>query len=177
MNDSLTVLIKREQIDGRIEELAKQINESYGDKSFKAICVLRGAFVFCADLLRKVQSPCELDFISLSSYGLDDKSSGEVRIVEDLRMSCQGQDVVIIEDIIDSGETMKFLIPYLKKQGARTVEVAALLSKPSRRTHPLTIDYLGFEIEDRFVVGVGLDYAGKYRHLPDLCEVEVAGDH
>jgi hypoxanthine phosphoribosyltransferase len=161
----MTTLIPAEQVQERVRTLAEEIRRDHpGD--IHLICVLKGAFIFMADLLRALPDSTSIDFMALSSYGKSTSSSGEVRLLKDLDVGLEGRDVVIVEDIVDTGLTLSYLQGILRARGPRTLRTACLLSKPSRRKVDVTVDYIGFTIEDRFVVGYGLDYAEKYRSLP-----------
>ena len=160
------VLISEDELALRIEELAKAITDDFAGEELVVICVLKGAFMFCSDLIKKVQLPVRLEFLQLSSYGDGTVSTGNVKIEMDLSGAIKGKNVLIVEDIVDSGLTINTLLKMLEIREPKTLKVASLLFKPSRNTHPATIDYLGFEIEDKFVIGYGLDYAGRYRELP-----------
>jgi hypoxanthine phosphoribosyltransferase len=162
------VMISAEKIQARVREMAKTIRSDYKDHEIYVVGVLKGSFVFMADLVRAIDGPLQCDFLGLSSYGSATESSGVVAITKDLGDSVEGRDVLIIEDIIDTGLTMTYLLDNLKTRHPRSVKIAALLSKPARRQVEVSIDYLGFTIEDRFVVGYGLDYSGLYRNLPYL---------
>lgn len=160
------VLISEEEIALRIDALAKAINEEFNGQELVVICVLKGAFMFCSDLIKKIELPVRLEFIQLSSYGEGTKSAGNVKVEMDLSGSINNQNVLIVEDIVDTGLTIKTLSEMLEVRNPKSLKLASLLYKPSRNTHPAKIDYLGFEIEDKFVIGYGLDYAGRYRELP-----------
>ena len=161
----MTELIPAEQVQERVRTLAEEIRRDHpGD--IHLICVLKGAFIFMADLLRALPDSTSIDFMALSSYGKSTSSSGEVRLLKDLDVGLEGRDVVIVEDIVDTGLTLSYLQGILRARGPRTLRTTCLLSKPSRRKVDVTVDYIGFTIEDRFVVGYGLDYAEKYRSLP-----------
>ena len=160
------VQLDREQILRRIDELGEQIRDDYRGEPLHLVCVLNGAFIFMADLVRAIDLPLTVDFLSVSSYGSRTESSGEVRLVKDLDLSLKGRHVLLVEDIIDTGLTMQYLRGYLNGRGPLSVKVATLLSKPSRRLVDVEIDYLGFEIEDAFVYGYGLDVAHQYRNVP-----------
>ena len=160
------VQLSSEQIQTRIADLGREITAAYQGKPLHLICVLNGAFIFMADLVRAIDLPLTVDFLSVSSYGSRTESSGEVRLVKDLDMSLKNKHVLLVEDIIDTGLTMAYLIGYLKGRGPLSVGVVSLLSKPSRRQVEVPIDYLGFEIEDAFVYGYGLDVAHLYRNVP-----------
>jgi hypoxanthine phosphoribosyltransferase len=168
-----TVLITAQAIDDRVRTLAADIQRDYpaGD-DLHFICVLKGAFIFLSDLVRAMDRPVSLDFMAVSSYAEGTTSSGEVRLVKDLDYGLQGRNVVIVEDIVDTGLTLHYLQEILRARGPRTLRTACLLSKPSRRQIDVTVDYIGFTIEDRFVVGYGLDYAEQYRNLPHIAVLE-----
>lgn len=160
------VLISEEEISLRLTELAKAINEEFAGQELVIICVLKGAFMFCSDLMKKLELPVKLEFMQLSSYGDKMTSSGNVKIIMDITGEVKGKNVLIVEDIVDTGQTITSLFEILSMRDPKTVKLASLLYKPARNTHPVNIDYLGFEIEDKFVIGYGLDYAGRYRELP-----------
>jgi len=159
-------LISEEEISLRIADLGSAITKDFEGESLVVICVLKGAFIFCSDLIKKINLPLSLEFISLSSYGDSTHSSGNVRLDMDITANIEGKNVLIIEDIVDSGLTIKTLVEMLSVRKPKTVKLASLLFKPSKLQHKVQIDYLGFEIEDKFVIGYGLDYAGRYRELP-----------
>ncbi len=160
-------LLTREAIAIRVAEIAAQIRADYAStRDLHMICVLKGAFVFFSDLVRQLDRPATLDFIVASSYHKATRSSGEVRLIKDLDTGIEGRHVMIVEDIVDTGLTLTYLQDILRARGPVSVKTACLLSKPSRREVDVTVDYTGFTIEDRFVVGYGLDYAEKYRNLP-----------
>lgn len=167
--DIKKVLISKEQIGKRVKELGKEISRDFQGKRLLVICVLKGAWVFSADLLRSVDLDVDLDFICLSSYGSGTVSSGNVKVKKDLTYDCSGRDVLIIEDIIDSGVTLCNLQKLLLSRNAASVEITTLLSKPARREVDVKVKYVGFEIPDEFVVGYGMDYAEKYRNLDEIC--------
>jgi hypoxanthine phosphoribosyltransferase len=166
---NLKVLLTRDQIADGVGKLAADITRDYCDKEPLLIGVLKGSFVFMADLIRRLEFPLEVDFICLSSYGCGTESLGTVSVLMALRAKVEGRDVLVVDDIIDSGLTTAFLRDYLKKQNAASVKVCALTDKPSRRKVPVHIDYLGFTVPDKFLVGYGLDWDEKYRNLPDIC--------
>jgi hypoxanthine phosphoribosyltransferase len=166
------VQLSEEQIRERVEELGERIRADYRGRPLHLVCVLNGAFIFMADLVRAIDLPLTVDFLSVSSYGSRTESSGEVRLVKDLDLSLKGRHVLLVEDIIDTGLTMEYLRKYLEGRGPLSVKVATLLSKPSRRLVDVTIDYLGFEIEDAFVYGYGLDVAHEYRNMPFVTSSE-----
>lgn len=161
-------LFTPEQVSSRVSELGKQISADYAEQDLVLIGILKGAFVFMADLIRSISIPIEIDFVAISSYGKSTRTSGEVRIVKDLEESVEGKHVLIVEDIIDTGLTLKlsYLVDNLRRRGAASVRICTLLDKPSRRKTDITADYVGFVIPDQFVIGYGLDYGGLYRNLP-----------
>lgn len=159
-------LISEEEISQRIEALGKAITNDFEGQDVIVICVLKGAFMFCSDLIKKINLPLKLEFISLSSYGDNTQSSGSVRLEMDITANIEGKNVLIVEDIVDSGLTIKTLLEMMSVRKPKEVRLASLLFKPSKLKHHVKIDYLGFEIEDKFVIGYGLDYAGRYRELP-----------
>lgn len=159
-------LIPEEEISMRIEALGKAVTRDFEDEELIIICVLKGAFMFCSDLIKQINRPLKLEFISLSSYGDGTHSSGNVRLEMDITANIEGKNVLIVEDIVDSGLTIKTLMEMLALRKPKTVKLASLLFKPVKLKHKVNIDYLGFEIEDKFVIGYGLDYAGRYRELP-----------
>lgn len=160
------VMISEEEIALRIEALGQAITRDFDGEELVVICVLKGAFIFCSDLIKKINRPMTLEFISLSSYGEGTQSSGNVRLDMDITCNVEGKNVLIVEDIVDTGLTIKTLMSMLALRGPKDVRLASLLYKPSKLKHKVKIDYLGFEIEDKFVIGYGLDYAGRYRELP-----------
>lgn len=161
----LEVLISEEQIAARVKELGRQITKDYAGKSVHLICVLKGAYTFLSDLSREIEVPVTLDFLAVSSYGKGTSTSGEVQLVKDLDSSLEGKDVIVVEDIADTGLTLNYLLNLLRSRRPASLKVAAFLSKPSRRTLDVPVDYVGFEVPDRFVVGYGLDLDQKYRNL------------
>ncbi len=164
--ERVSVMIPEERVLERIREMAEQITEDYAGKELKLICILKGSVFFTTELAKRINLPVKLDFMSVSSYGDDTQSSGRVKIVKDLDESIRGQNVLVIEDIIDSGHTLSFLLEMLKNRFPESIELCTLLDKPSRRVTEVPVKYSGFEIPDEFVVGFGLDYAQKYRALP-----------
>lgn len=166
MYEDISVLIPEKDIEKRLDEMAKQINEDYKGKKLNIIGILKGSVYFVCELTKRLEVPVTLDFMVVSSYGSGTESSGKVVIKKDTDFSIEGKDVLILEDIIDSGFTMHKLIPMLSERAPKSIKLASFLSKPSRREVPVNIDYLGYEIEDKFVVGFGLDYAQEYRNLP-----------
>ncbi len=201
-SDKLTVLLSRQEIAQAVERIAAEIRrdyasfvslQAYGSTSsprtgispvrpepveghaqppLLMIGILRGAFIFMADLVRALDMPVTVDFVRISTYGSGTRSSGKPRIAQGVRSPIRGQHVLVVEDIVDSGITTSFLVDYLKKNGAASVKLCAMLSKPSRRQVDVAIDYLGFTVPDLFVVGYGLDFAQRYRWLPDICVLE-----
>ena len=163
------VLVSNERIQARLDELAERINQDYAGKELLLVCILKGAVTVFADVLRRVTIPCQIDFMAISSYGSSTKSSGVVRILKDLDHGIEGKDVLIVEDIVDSGMSMHYLLDTLKTRKPASVRLLTLLDKPDRRRVELAADYIGFTIPDEFVIGYGLDYAEKYRNLPDVC--------
>lgn len=159
-------LISEEEIALRIAALGNAITKDFENEELIVICVLKGAFMFCSDLIKKINCPLKLEFISLSSYGDSTNSSGSVRLEMDITANIEGKNVLIVEDIVDSGLTIKTLMDLLSVRKPKKVKLASLLFKPIKLKHKVNIDYLGFEIEDKFVIGYGLDYAGRYRELP-----------
>ena len=172
MSDKIRVMFTEEEVNNKIKELGAQISADMNGEPVKIICILKGASFFACELAKRITVPVSLDFMSVSSYGDDTKSSGVVRIVKDLDQPLEGRDVLIVEDIIDSGRTLSYLVENLKSRGAKSVRLCTLMSKPSRRVVEVPVDYIGYEIPDEFVVGYGLDYAQKYRNLPYVGVVE-----
>lgn len=160
------VLVSEEDIYNKVKELGKQITEDYRGKDLLLVGILKGAVIFMGDLARSIEIPVKMDFMAVSSYGRSSVSTGEVRIIKDLDFSVENKDILVIEDIIDTGYTLSYLIDNLKKRGANSVKVCTLLDKPDRRKANVHVDYLGFEIPDEFVVGYGLDYNEIGRNLP-----------
>lgn len=173
MAESIRVLLTEKEVNGRINEVAAMINKDYEGKEIHLICILKGGVFFTCELAKRLTIPVSLDFMSVSSYGDDTKSSGVVRIIKDLDEPLQGKDVLIVEDIIDSGRTLSYLIEVLKQRGPKSIKLCTLLDKPERRVKKqVKVDYTCFSIPDEFVVGYGLDYAQKYRNLPYIGVVE-----
>ncbi len=165
-NEIERVLLSEEEISGKIRELGSKISEEYKNKDLMLVGVLKGSVPFMAELMKRITIPCEMDFMAVSSYGNSTESSGVVRILKDLDFEIENKDVLIIEDIIDSGITLKYLIKYLKAKNPNSVEIACLLNKPERRQAEIDVKYLGYDVPNYFLVGYGLDYAEKYRNLP-----------
>jgi hypoxanthine phosphoribosyltransferase len=162
------VLVPSEDIQAKVRELGEQITGDFRSENVLLVGILRGAVVFLSDLMRHLELPCEIDFMEVSSYGTGTQSSGVVRIIKDLEEDITGRHVLIIEDIIDTGLTLSYLRRTLLQRKPASLEICALLSKPSRRQVELDVKYLGFEVPDEFVIGYGIDYAGAYRNLPDI---------
>ena len=165
-NPNLEVLIPTEEITKRISELGAEIARDYAGRNPLLIAVLKGACLFLSDLMRAADIPLNVEFIAISSYGAEMRTSGEVRILKDLDVAIEGRHILVVEDIVDTGLTLSYLLANLKSRGAETVKLAALLDKHERREKEVPIDYLGFKIPDKFVVGYGLDFAERYRNLP-----------
>ncbi len=166
------VLIPEAQIQARIQELGAQIDADYPDGPIYLIAILKGACFFLADLARALKRPTRIDFIGISSYGKGKTSSGEVKLTKDLDTSIEGFDVLLVEDIVDSGVTLSYLLHVLQQRKPHSLRIAALLDKPERRMRPVEVSYVGFRIPDEFVIGYGLDYAEDYRNLKDICVLE-----
>lgn len=174
MADKIRVLLSEEEVNERISEVADMINKDYEGKEIHLICILKGGVFFTCELAKRLTVPVSLDFMSVSSYGDDTKSSGVVRIIKDLDEPLQDKEVLIVEDIIDSGRTLSYLIEVLKQRGPKSIRLCTLLDKPERRVKKqVHVDYTCFTIPDEFVVGYGLDYAQKYRNLPYIGVVEL----
>jgi len=166
MREEISVMISEEAIMKRIDELAEQINKDYEGKTVHLICILKGSIFFTTELAKRLTMPVIFDFMQVSSYGDGTTSSGSIKVIKDLDYPVTGKDVLIIEDILDSGATLYKLIGLLLVSNPKSLKVCTLLDKPARREYPVEVDYNGFEIEDEFVVGFGLDYQQKYRNLP-----------
>ncbi len=173
MSETIRVLVDEESVDKRIAELGAQISKDYEGKEVHLICVLKGGVFFMCELAKRITVPVSMDFMSVSSYGNDTKSSGVVKIVKDLDETIKGKDVLVVEDIVDSGRTLSYLLDNLKSRQPASLRLCTLLDKPERRVIPVDVDYTGFQIPDEFVVGYGLDYAQKYRNLPYIGVVEL----
>jgi hypoxanthine phosphoribosyltransferase len=170
--DSLRQLISRREIDATVRRLAVEITADYRDKNPVLLGILKGSFIFLADLVRQLDFPLEVEFIRVASYGAGRQSAGRVTVVQGLRCPVRGRHVLVVEDIIDTGITVAFLMDYLKKKRPASLRLCALTDKPARRRPGVTIDYLGLTVPDEFLVGYGLDCAEKYRNLPDICVLE-----
>lgn len=166
------VLVPQEEIKQTVSRLAAEMRRDYEGKEPLLICILKGSFVFMADLIRQLGLPAEVDFVKLSSYGAGKETTGKVKLVQGLNTPIEGKDVIVIEDIVDTGLTLSFLLDYLKKERPASLKLCALADKPSRRKIPLTIDYLGFSVPDKFIVGYGIDWNEKFRYLPDICCID-----
>ena len=166
------VLITQNEIKQTIAKLAAQIQQDYQGKHPLLIGILKGSFIFMADLIRQLRLPVEVDFVKLYSYGSGKKTSGKVKLVQGLKTPIKGRDVLVIEDVVDTGLTISFLLDYLRKRKPASLKLCALTDKPSRRQIPVTIDYLGFTVPDKFIVGYGIDWNENFRYLPDICFVE-----
>jgi len=171
--EKVHVLISEEDVDKRIQEIGDQISKDYAGKQVHLVCVLKGGVFFLCELAKRITVPVSLDFMSVSSYGSETKSSGVVRIVKDLDEPLKDKEVIVVEDIVDSGRTLSYLLEMLKDRGPKSVKLCTLLDKPERRVVDVNVDYTGFTIPDEFVVGYGLDYAQKYRNLPYIGVVEL----
>ncbi|MBQ8230724.1 MAG: hypoxanthine phosphoribosyltransferase [Lachnospiraceae bacterium] len=172
MAEHVKVLLTEEEVDRRIQEIGNQISKDYEGKQVHLVCVLKGGSFFMCELAKRITVPVSLDFMSVSSYGSDTKSSGVVKIVKDLDESIKDKDVIVVEDIVDSGRTLSYLLEMLRDRGPRSLSLCTLLDKPERRVIDVKVDYTGFEIPDEFVVGYGLDYDQRYRNLPYIGIVE-----
>lgn len=173
MEDKIRVLIPEEEVNKRVRELGEKISEEYAGKKVHLICVLKGSVFFTCELAKRITVPVTMDFLSVGSYGAGTESSGEVKIKKDLDESVEDKDIIIIEDIIDSGRTLSRLVQILKERKPSSMTICTLLDKPERRVTDVKVDYVGFNIPDEFVVGFGLDYAQKYRNLPYIGVVEL----
>lgn len=176
MSEKISVLISEEEVDAKIREVAARINKDYAGKEIHLVSVLKGGVFFTCELAKRLTVPVSLDFMSVSSYGDDTKSSGVVRVVKDLDQPLDGKEVLVVEDIIDSGRTLSYLLELLKGRNPNSVRLCTLLDKPERREREVKVDYCCFNIPDEFVVGWGLDYAQKYRNLPYIGVVELVED-
>ncbi len=173
MEDKIRVLIDQQKVEDKIKELAAQISKDYEGRSVHLICILKGSVFFTCELAKYITVPVTLDFMSVSSYGAGTVSTGRVKVVKDTDEPVEDRDVIVIEDIVDSGNTLSFLLKMMKARKPASLKLCTLLDKPDRREVPVHVDYTGFEIPDEFVVGYGLDYAQKYRNLPYVGVVEL----
>lgn len=166
MTERVEVLLTEKEVDDRIQAIGEQISRDYEGKQVHLVCVLKGGSFFMCELAKRITVPVSLDFMSVSSYGSDTKSSGVIKIVKDLDESLKDKDVIVVEDIVDSGRTLSYLLEMLKARGPKSLALCTLLDKPERRVVEVNVDYTGFQIPDEFVVGYGLDYDQRYRNLP-----------
>ena len=172
MAESIRVLLSEEEVDKRIQEIGEEISRDYAGRKVHLVCVLKGGSFFMCELAKRITIPVSLDFMSVSSYGGDTKSSGVVKIVKDLDESLKDKDVIVVEDIVDSGRTLSYLLEMLRDRGPASLRLCTLLDKPDRRVVDVDVHYTGFQIPDEFVVGYGLDYDQMYRNLPYIGGVE-----
>ena len=172
MKESVRVMLTEEEVNAKIAELGAKISKDYEGESVHLICVLKGGVFFTCELAKRITVPVSLDFMSVSSYGSDTKSSGVVKIIKDLDNGIEGKNVLVVEDIIDSGRTLSYLLENLRNRKPKSLKLCTMLDKPDRRVVDVDVDYTGFEIPDEFVVGYGLDYDQKYRNLPYIGVVE-----
>ena len=170
--NKLHTLFTRQEIEAAVSRLAAEITRDYRDKHPILIGILKGSFMFMADLIRLLDFPLEVEFIRLSSYGRGSQTSGRVKVAQGLYSPIKGRDILVIEDIVDTGLTTSFFLDYLRKKRPASLRLCSLTDKPSRRQTPVTIDYLGFTVPNKFLVGYGLDYSEKFRNLPDICTME-----
>jgi hypoxanthine phosphoribosyltransferase len=173
---NLRVLLSSQQIQARIREMGAEISRDYPHGNLHFICILKGACFFLTDLARAMHRDVFVDFMGISTYGKGKTSSGEVKVTKDLDISLEGADVLIVEDIVDSGVTLNYLMHLMEQRRPKSLRIATLLDKPERRQRPVAVSYVGFRIPDKFVVGYGLDFDEKYRNLDDICILEEAGE-
>lgn len=173
MAERVKVLIPEEEVNAKIEEIGKKISEDYAGKKVHLVCVLKGGSFFMCELAKRITVPVSIDFMSVSSYGSDTKSSGVVKIVKDLDEPLKDKEVIVVEDIVDSGRTLSYLLELLQQRGPKSIKLCTLLDKPDRRVIDVNVDYTCFQIPDEFVVGYGLDYDQLYRNLPYIGVVEL----
>jgi hypoxanthine phosphoribosyltransferase len=176
-SSQLRVLFTRQQIASRVAEIGAQISRDYAGETVVLVGVLKGACLFLSDLARNISLDATFDFIGVSSYGSGKQTSGEVKLTKDVDTPLQGRNVIVVEDILDTGITMTYLTKVLQAAQPRSLKIAALLDKPSRRQKPIQADYFGFKIPDEFVIGYGMDFAERYRNLPDICVLEAQEKH
>jgi hypoxanthine phosphoribosyltransferase len=176
MTEEVRIMYSEEEVKKRIQQLAVEINAAYGERQLRLLCILKGSVFFCCELAKHLTMPVTMDFMSVSSYGEETVSSGDVTITKDLDESIRGVDCLLIEDIIDTGNTLSKLKPLLLKREPASLRICTLLDKPGRREAEIAVDYTGFQIPDEFVVGYGLDYAQKYRNLPFIGRLEFLED-
>ncbi len=173
MAERISVLIEEDKVESRVREIARQISRDYKGEEVHLICILKGSLFFTADLAKRIECPVTIDFMSVSSYGNGTESSGRIKIVKDLDDNIEDKNVIVVEDIIDSGRTLSFLMEMLKVHKPKSLKLCTFLNKPERRVVDIDVDYIGFDIPDKFVVGYGMDYAQKYRALPYIGVVEL----
>ena len=173
MSETVRELLSEEEVDKRIAEMAAQISKDYQGEQVHLLCILKGSVFFSCELAKRLTIPVSIDFMSVSSYGMDAKSSGVIKIVKDLDEDIEGKNVLVVEDIIDSGRTLHYLLGYLGSKNPKSLKLCTLLDKPEQRVAKVDVDYTGFCIPDEFVVGYGLDYAQRYRNLPYIGVVEL----
>lgn len=173
MGERIDIMLDEEEVNEKIKELGKKISHDYAGKEVYMVCILKGASFFACELAKRITVPVYLDFMSVSSYGNEAKSSGVVKIIKDLDAPLEGRNVIIVEDIIDTGNTLSYLVDTLRQRNPESIALCTLLDKPDRRVTDISVDYTGFQIPDEFVVGYGLDYAQKYRNLPYIGVVEL----
>ena len=173
MAEKIRTLLTEEEVDAKIQEIGEQISKDYAGKQVHLVCVLKGGAFFMCELAKRITIPVSMDFMSVSSYGSETKSSGVVKIVKDLDEPLKDKEVIIVEDIVDSGRTLSYLLEMLRDRGPKSLALCTLLDKPSRRVVAVDVNYTGFQIPDEFVVGYGLDYDQKYRNLPYIGVVEL----
>lgn len=166
MSEHIDILITEQELNKRVEEIAAAISKDFENQDLTLICVLKGGVMFMTDIAKKLKQKVELEFIDVSSYGNSTYSSGKITLNKDIESSIAGKNVILLEDIVDTGKTLKYLIEYLNQKNPLTLKICTLLDKPSRRTEDIKLDYIGFTIPDVFIIGYGLDYAQKYRNLP-----------
>ena len=174
--NKIEVMFTEEEVNERIRALGEQISRDYEGREVHLICILRGAVFFMCELAKRITVPVTFDFMSVSSYGSSTTSNGIVRIIKDLEEPLKGKDIIVVEDIIDSGRTLYYLMGLMRERKPNSIKLCTLLDKPDRRVRDVKVDYLGFEIEDRFVVGCGMDYQQKYRNLPYIGEIILTGE-
>lgn len=173
MSEKIRVMLTEEEVDGKIQEIGERISRDFAGKQVHLVCVLKGGAFFMCELAKRITIPVSIDFMSVSSYGAGTRSSGVVKIVKDLDEPLEGKHVIVVEDIVDSGRTLSYLLENLQNRKPASLHLCTLLDKPERRVTDVKVDYTGFEIPDEFVVGYGLDYAQKYRNLPYIGVVEM----
>lgn len=173
MAEKIKTLLTEQEVDAKIQEIGERISRDYAGKQVHLVCVLKGGVFFMCELAKRITVPVSMDFMSVSSYGSETKSSGVVKIVKDLDEPLKDKDVIVVEDIVDSGRTLSYLLEMLRDRGPKSLALCTLLDKPERRVMDVTVDYTGFQIPDEFVVGYGLDYDQRYRNLPYIGVVEI----